>query len=86
MEQAALWLVIAVADQQAGRVVSRVERHAVGRVEFLETVPLGPEVHQVFPGLVELEDVIARVPVRQEDVAVGRDGDRRGVELLQLQA
>ena len=86
MQQPALGLVIAVADQQAGRVVTRVERHAVGGVEFLETVPLGPEMHQVLPGLVELEDVVARVAVRQEDVAVGGDGDRRGIEFLQLQA
>ena len=77
MQQAAFGLVVAVADQEAGRVVTRVERHAVGGVEFLETVPLGPKVHQVLPGLVELENMVARVAVGQEDIAVGSDRDRR---------
>ena len=52
---------------------------------FRRCISLGPEMHQVLAGLVELEDVVARVAIRQEDVAIGGDGDRRGVEFLQLQ-
>ena len=52
----------------------------------LRPSPLVAEVRQVLAGLVELEDVIAGVAVGEEDVAVGGDGDRGGVELLEVEA
>src|SRR4029453_8273140 len=86
MQEAPLRLVVAVADQEARRVIARVQSHAVRGIEFLEAVPLDSEVLQVFPRLVELEDVVAPVTVCQKDVSVGSNGNRRGIELLRFQS
>ncbi len=86
MHEASLRLVIAVANQEARRVVARVERHAVGRIEFFEAVSLGAEVRQVFSGLVVFENVVASITVGQKDIAVRRDGDGCGVEIFDGEA
>ena len=63
MQQATLRFVVAVANQQAGRVISRIQSHAMRSIELLEVVPFGPEVHQVFPRPVKLKNDVARVAV-----------------------
>ena len=82
MKQAPFRLVVSIANQQARRLVTRVEGHAVSRVELLQTVSLRPEVRQVFSGPVELEDLVACITVCQEDVPVLSHRDRRWVKLL----
>src|SRR4029078_2676720 len=58
----------------------------MGRVELLEFVALGAEVHQVLAVLVEFEDVVAGVAVGEIDVAAGKDGDGCRCELGELEA
>ena len=63
VEQSALGCVIAIADQQARRIVTRVQRHAMRSVELLQCVPFHAKVHQVFTVFVEFENVVAGVTV-----------------------
>jgi hypothetical protein len=86
VNQAAFRLMIAIADQEARRIIARVQGHSMRRVELFERVSLGAEMHQVFSVFVELEDVVARVTVRQIDVAIGGNGDGGGAELRQFQS
>ena len=86
MQQSPFGLVIAVTDQQAGRIIACVERHAVGSIELLQSIALLAEMHQVFTAFVELEDMVAGIPVGQEDVAVGCDGDGSGAEAFEVES
>ena len=86
MQKSAFRLVITVADKQAGRVIACVERHAVGSIELLQSIALLAEMHQIFAAFVEFEDMVAGVTVRQEDVAVGCNGDSGGAETFEVEA
>jgi hypothetical protein len=63
VQQAAFRLVVAVADQQPWRLVPRVQNHAVGGVELLQVIARRAKVLDVFPRLVELENMVAGVTV-----------------------
>ena len=80
MHQSPLGLVVAIADENSWRVVTRVQCHPMRGVELLQTVALRTEVHQVLAGLVVLEDVVAGVAIGENDVTVGGHGDRRWTE------
>ena len=82
VQQSAARLVIAVADQQAVRLVTRVERHAVRGVELPRPVAFGPEVLQVFTGFVEDKNNVAGVAVREKNITVRGYGDGGWVERL----
>ena len=55
-------------------------------IELLEAVAFGPEVKQVFSGLVVFENVVTRVAIGQEDITMGADCDRRGIEFLNVES
>ena len=82
VQETAAGLVVAVADQQAVRLVAGIERHAVRGVELPRAVAFRAKVHQVLPGFVELEDDVTGVAVRKKNVAVVGHRDGGGVERL----
>ena len=84
MQQATLRLVISVANQQARRFVSRVQRHAMCRIELFQTVAFCAEMHQVFASFVVLENMVAGIAVRQENIPVSSNGDCGRVEFGQI--
>ena len=86
MYQTALGLVIPVADQQTGWSITSIQSHSMSRVELFQAVTLGAEVHQVFAGFVELENMVAGITIGEKNVAVGGHGHRSWAELLQVQA
>ena len=85
VDQPPLRLVVAVADEEPGRVVARIERHPVGGVELLHPVAGDAEVLQILAALVESEDMIRGVAVGEEDVAIRGDGDRRRRPLVEIE-
>src|SRR5690606_6518826 len=84
MQQASLRLVIAVTDQQAWRVVASIQSHAVRRIELLQPIAFGPEVHQIFSSPVKFENGVAGIAIGQKNIPVGGHCDGCGSKLFQL--
>ncbi len=86
MQESTFRFVVSVANQQSCRFVTRIQSHAVRGVELLELIPFASKMHQVLPCLVELENVVACVSIREKDIAVAGDGDGGWIEFVQVQS
>ena len=86
MNQAALRFVVAIAYEKPVRFIAGIQNHAVSRIELLHSIPLLAEVHQVLAVLIELEDVIAGVTIRQKDVVIGCYRNRCWIEAVNLES